>query len=78
MRFKVRLTNAALQEIQDRNPDASDVRALLEEPARLRSLVFYTDRLRLEKTLKPVDDLKNTGTLSAFFTGWLRKVNYCW
>ncbi len=45
MRFKDPLTKEVLQEIQDRNLDP-DVRALLWEVARLRSLVLYADQLQ--------------------------------
>jgi hypothetical protein len=53
MRFKQPLTKAQLQEIQDRNPDSSDVRALLWEVARLRSIVLYADQLQRMLTTLP-------------------------
>ena len=46
MRFKDPLSKAALQEIQARNPESPDVRALLWEVARLRSVVLYADQLQ--------------------------------
>ncbi|MGJ9420483.1 hypothetical protein ACHAC9_22405 [Massilia sp. CMS3.1] len=52
MRFKDPLTKAALQEIQDRAADP-DVRALLWEVARLRSLVLYADQLQRMLTTLP-------------------------
>ena len=52
MRFKEPLTRAALQEIQDRNPDP-DVRALLWEVARIRSVVLYADQLQRMLTTLP-------------------------
>lgn len=42
MRFKPALTKDDLRAIQDRNPDAPDVRALLWEVARLRALALRT------------------------------------
>ncbi|MBD8531502.1 MULTISPECIES: hypothetical protein [unclassified Massilia] len=53
MRFKEPLPKATLQEIQDRNPDSPDVRALLWEVARLRSLVLYADQLQRMLTTLP-------------------------
>jgi hypothetical protein len=52
MRFKGPLTRAALPEIQDRNSDP-DVRALLWEVARLRSVVLYADQLQRMLTTLP-------------------------
>jgi peptidoglycan/LPS O-acetylase OafA/YrhL len=46
------LTKAVLQEIQDRNPDP-DVRALLWEVARMRSLILYADQLQRMLTTLP-------------------------
>jgi hypothetical protein len=46
MRFKAPLTKAQLQEIQSRSPDSPDVRALLWEVARLRSIILYADQLQ--------------------------------
>ena len=46
------MTKVALQEIQDRNPDP-DVRALLWEVARLRSIVLYADQLQRMLTTLP-------------------------
>jgi hypothetical protein len=42
MRFKTALTKDDLKAIQDRNPDLPDLRALLWEVARLRSLALRT------------------------------------
>ena len=53
MRFKEPLTKLTLQEIQDRNPDSPDVRVLLWEVARLRSLVLYADQLQRMLTTLP-------------------------
>lgn len=53
MRFKPPLTKADLQAIQDRCPDDPDVRALLWEVARLRSLVLYADQLQRMLTTLP-------------------------
>lgn len=52
MRFKTPLSKAALQEIQDRSYDP-DVRELLWEVARLRSLVLYADQLQRMLTTLP-------------------------
>lgn len=52
MRFKEPLTKVVLQEMQDRNPDP-DVRALLWEVARLRSLLLYADQLQRMLTTLP-------------------------
>lgn len=46
MPFKPPLTKDQLREIQDRNLDAPDVRALLWEVARLRSLILRADQLQ--------------------------------
>jgi len=40
MAFKPPLSKDALRDIQDRNPDSADVRALLWEVKRLRALVL--------------------------------------
>ena len=40
------LTKADLKAIQDRNPDAPDVRGLLWEIKRLRATVLYADQLQ--------------------------------
>jgi len=45
MGFKPPLTKAKLREIQDRNPEPADVRALLWEVKRLRALARYVDQL---------------------------------
>lgn len=45
MRFKQKLTRVKLQEIQGRN-DSEDVKTLLWEIARLRSLVLRADQLQ--------------------------------
>lgn len=52
MRFKDPMTKADLQEIQDRNLDP-DVRALLWEVARLRSIILYADQLQRMLTTLP-------------------------
>lgn len=52
MRFKDPLTKASLQEIQERNPDP-DVRTLLWEVARLRSMLLYADQLQRMLTTLP-------------------------
>lgn len=52
MRFKDPLSKEVLQEIQERNPDP-DVRALLWEVARLRSIVLYADQLQRMLTTLP-------------------------
>lgn len=52
MRFKDSLTKAALQEIQDRNSDP-EVRALLWEVARMRSVLLYADQLQRMLTTLP-------------------------
>lgn len=46
MRFKKPLTRAELEAIQARNLGSDDMRAVLWEVARLRSLVLYTDQLQ--------------------------------
>jgi hypothetical protein len=46
MRFKPALTKADLQAIQDRGRDQPDIRALLWEVARMRSLLLYADQLQ--------------------------------
>lgn len=46
MPFKSPLTKDQLREIQDRNPDSPDVRMLLWEVARLRSLILRADQLQ--------------------------------
>jgi hypothetical protein len=53
MRLKDPLTKAVLQEIQDRNPESADVRALLWEVARLRSVLLYADQLQRMLTTLP-------------------------
>jgi hypothetical protein len=53
MRFKQPLTKAQLQEIQGRSPESPDVRALLWEVARLRSVVLYADQLQRMLTNLP-------------------------
>ena len=52
MRFKDPLTKEVLQEIQDRNPDP-DVRSLLWEVARMRSVLLYADQLQRMLTTLP-------------------------
>jgi hypothetical protein len=52
MRFRDPLTKATLQEIQDRNPDP-DVRTLLWEVARMRSILLYADQLQRMLTTLP-------------------------
>lgn len=46
MPFNPPLTRAQLQEIQARNPDNADVRALLWEIKRLRAIVVRADQLQ--------------------------------
>ena len=46
MGFKPPLTKETLKEIQDRNPESADVRALLWEVKRLRALALYIDQLQ--------------------------------
>jgi len=46
MPFKPPLTKDQLREIQDRNVDSPDVRMLLWEVARLRSLILRADQLQ--------------------------------
>lgn len=46
MRFKKPLTRADLEAIQARNLDSEDMKAVLWEVARLRSLVLYADQLQ--------------------------------
>lgn len=46
MPFKPPLTKEQLREIQDRNLDSADMRALLWEIARLRALVVRADQLQ--------------------------------
>jgi hypothetical protein len=46
MPFKPPLTKAQLQEIQERNRDSADARALLWEIARLRALLLRADQLQ--------------------------------
>ncbi len=46
MGFKPPLTKETLVEIQERNPGSPDVRALLWEVKRLRSLALYIDQLQ--------------------------------
>jgi len=46
MGFKPPLTKETLVEIQDRNPESADVRALLWEVKRLRALALYADQLQ--------------------------------
>ena len=46
MRFRVPLTRAALVAIQERNPESGDVRALLWEVKRFRTLALYVDQLQ--------------------------------
>jgi hypothetical protein len=52
MRWKEPLTKNDLRDIQERNMDSADVRALLWEIARLRGIMLYADQLqRLISTL---------------------------
>lgn len=53
MGFKPPLTKKTLHEIQERNPASPDVRALLWEIKRLRSLVLYADQLQRMLTTLP-------------------------
>lgn len=46
MRFRAPLTKDDLRAIQDRNMASTDVRALLWEIARLRSMVLQADQLQ--------------------------------
>ena len=46
MGFKEPLPTAQLREIQERNLDSADVRALLWEIKRLRSVLLYADQLQ--------------------------------
>lgn len=46
MQFKKPLTRADLEAIQARNLDSEDMKAVLWEVARLRSLVLYADQLQ--------------------------------
>jgi hypothetical protein len=46
MRFKPPLTRADLVAIQERNPESTDVRALLWEVKRFRALTLYVDQLQ--------------------------------
>jgi len=46
MGFKEPLATDQLREIQERNRDSADVRALLWEIKRLRSVVLYADQLQ--------------------------------
>jgi len=46
MRWKPPLTKDDLHAIQERNRDSADVRALLWEVARLRSVVLHADHLQ--------------------------------
>lgn len=46
MRFKTALTKTDLQRIQARAGNSDDIRALLWEIARLRSVVLYADQLQ--------------------------------
>ena len=46
MAFKEPLATDQLREIQERNRDSADVRALLWEIRRLRSVVLYADQLQ--------------------------------
>jgi hypothetical protein len=46
MRFKEPLTRVELRAIQDRNPNSADVKALLWEIARLRSVILHADQLQ--------------------------------
>ena len=46
MSFKEPLPTAQLREIQERNLDSADVRALLWEIKRLRSVLLYADQLQ--------------------------------
>lgn len=45
MPFKPPLTRQQLQDIQERNPNSADVRALLWEVKRLRAIALRTDQL---------------------------------
>jgi len=51
--FKPPLPTDQLREIQDRNRDSADVRALLWEVKRLRALTLYADQLQRMLTPLP-------------------------
>ncbi len=46
MRFKASLTKEDLRAVQERNKDVADVKALLWEIARLRSVILQADQLQ--------------------------------
>lgn len=53
MGFKPPLPTDQLREIQERNRDSSDVRALLWEVKRLRAVILYADQLQRMLTTLP-------------------------
>jgi hypothetical protein len=53
MRFKPPLNRDSLREIQDRNPESADVRALLWEIKRMRATLLYADQLQRMLTTLP-------------------------
>ena len=53
MGFKEPLSTDQLREIQERNRDSDDVRALLWEIKRLRAIVLYADQLQRMLTTLP-------------------------
>ena len=53
MRFKPALSKEDLHAIGQRSPDSADVKALLWEVARLRSVLLYADQLQRMLTTLP-------------------------